>query len=67
MAKCWRAMSASVQCVAMRITETPRSRLARMSSIVPTPGSISAAMRERPAAASTACCMSTRSSTVENP
>ena len=67
MAKCWRAMSASVQCVAIRTTDTPMSRHARMSSIVPRPGSISAAMRERPAAASTAACMSTRSSTAENP
>ncbi len=54
MAKCWREMSASVQCVAIRTTDTPMSRYARMSSIVPTPGSINAAMRERPAAASTA-------------
>ena len=38
------AMSASVQCVAMRTIATPRSRIARMSSLVPSPGSISAAI-----------------------
>ena len=36
--KCWIEMSASVQCVAMRTIDTPRSATARMSSFVPTPG-----------------------------
>ena len=67
MAKCCRAMSASVQCVAMRTTDTPMSRQALMSSMVPTPGSISAAMRERPAAAATAASINNLSSTAENP
>ena len=42
--KCWIEMSASVQCVATRTIETPMSRHARMSSIVPMPGTIRAAI-----------------------
>ncbi len=65
--KCWIAMSASVQCVAMRTIDTPMSRHALMSSMVPTPGSIRAAIDERPPAVSTATPIRRRSSTAENP
>ncbi len=38
--KCWIEMSASVQWVAIRQTEAPLSAARRMSSVVPSPGSI---------------------------
>ena len=64
--KCWMAMSASVQCVAIRTIDTPRSAQALMSSMVPRPGSISAAILAW-RASSTAAFMSTRSSVSEKP
>jgi hypothetical protein len=64
--KCWMEMSASVQCVATRMMETPRSAAAVMSSLVPRPGSISAAMRAE-VAVSTAARISCRSGVAENP
>ena len=59
-------MSASVQWVAMRMTETPRSATAVMSSFVPSPGSISAAIFAC-VASSTAAAISVRSSSSEKP
>jgi hypothetical protein len=59
-------MSASLQWVAIRITDTPRSETARMSSAVPIPGSSSAAIRARRAAA-TAVAISSRSGVAEKP
>ena len=64
--KCWMEMSASVQCVATRTIDTPRSAHALMSSFVPSPGSISAAILAR-RAVSTAAFISTRSSVFEKP
>ena len=43
--KCWIEVSASVQCVAIRQISPPLSWAARMSSLVPTPGSIRKAIR----------------------
>jgi hypothetical protein len=54
-AMCWLAMSASVDIVASRMPVTPWSRAARMSSMVPMPGSSTAvrrALRTTSAAAS---------------
>ena len=59
-------MSASVQWVATRTMETPRSAQALMSSLVPRPGSMSAAMRAV-VAVSTATFMRVRSSVFEKP
>ena len=59
-------MSASVQWVAMRMTDTPRSADALMSSFVPRPGSISAAIFAC-LASSTAAAIRIRSSARENP
>ncbi len=59
-------MSASVQCVAIRTIDTPASAMYLMSSFVPTPGSISAAILAR-VAAFTAVAMSSRSSVSEKP
>ena len=64
--KCWADTSASVQWVAMRMTDTPKSAAAEMSSLVPRPGSIRAAILARVAVA-TAAFMRTRSSVWENP
>ena len=66
MLKCCSEMSASVQCVAMRMIATPRSTAARMSSTVPSPGSISAAIRAL-RADSTAARIRIRSSVREKP
>ncbi len=44
-AKCCSEVSASVQCVAIRQISPPLSWAARMSSLVPTPGSIRNAIR----------------------
>ncbi len=43
--KCWIEVSASVQWVAIRQISPPLSWAARMSSLVPTPGSIRKAIR----------------------
>jgi hypothetical protein len=59
-------MSASVQWVAIRTIETPRSATARTSSMVATPGSMSAATFER-VASLTAARISTSSSTALKP
>ena len=64
--KCCSEMSASVQCVAMRTIDTPMSWIALMSSFVPSPGSISAAILAF-FAESTAAFIRMRSSTSDLP
>ena len=64
--KCWTEMSASLQWVAMRMIETPRSATAWMSSAVPIPGSSKAAIRACLAVA-TAVAISSRSGVPEKP
>ena len=49
-AKCWTEMSASVQCVAIRQTLAPLPAACRMSSVMPTPGSMRKAILARLAA-----------------
>ena len=66
MPMCCSAMSASVQCVAMRATWTPRSAMARRSSTVPMPG-ISRQAIFAFLAAATAALTSLYSSVPENP
>ena len=64
--KCWIATSASVQWVAMRQIEPPLPCAMRMSSFVPTPGSIRKAILAV-FAVSAAMVMSSCSGVFENP
>ena len=64
--KCWIEVSASVQCVAIRQIWPPLSCAARMSSLVPTPGSIRKAILAR-LAVSAAILISSCSGVLEKP